>query len=165
MRIAIALITAVLITSLMEYWGHRLMHRLPNYCQFHVEHHQDGTGQGVLKELRDYAIGGLPALLLSVLLLRFLGCDQVIIASWLMGCLLYIAFAAYAHQLQHDNPRRCSWMAMPVHFVHHRYNQWHHNFGIGLDLWDRLFGTYQAVDWQPSVDEAEPRGYFQIRWW
>ena len=27
---------------------------------------------------------------------------------------------------------------------------WKSNFGISIDLWDRVFGTYRWVDWQPE---------------
>ena len=159
-------VAAWLCASLVEYWGHRLMHKFPQLCQFHVEHHHDGTGQGVLKEFRDYAIGGLPILLLSVLLLTLAGVSWATTSSWLIGCFAYTGFAAYAHQLQHDRADLCFWMPMPVHYIHHHHNQWHHNFGIGVDLWDRLFGTYQFIEWQPETEsEPVPSGYLRIRWW
>ena len=30
---------------------------------------------------------------------------------------------------------------MPTHYVHHKFNMWHYNFGIALDIWDRVFRT------------------------
>lgn len=81
-----------------------------------------------------------------------------------LGGIAYATFAAYAHQLQHDNPARCDWMEMPVHTVHHQYNQWHHNFGLAVDWWDRVFGTYQLKQWHAPSDENSRRGYLAIKW-
>ncbi len=165
-QIIAAFSAALLIASLVEYWGHRLMHIFPKICRFHVDHHQDGTGQGVVKEFRDYIVGGLPILLLTVLVLGLIGANWYIKVSWFIGCLSYAVFAAYAHQLQHDNPELCFWLAMPVHYVHHEYDQWHHNFGIGVDWWDRIFKTYKPINWRTENQlKTEPGGYLQIRWW
>jgi len=38
-------------------------------------------------------------------------------------------------------------MKMPVHYVHHKYGMWHHNFGLAVDWWDHVFGTYKPVEW------------------
>jgi len=73
--------------------------------------------------------------------------------SFFLGMLFYAAFAAYAHQLQHENPTACFWMKMPVHYVHHEYKQWHHNFGLGVDWWDRIFGTYKPVEWLTEKEQ------------
>ena len=57
----------------------------------------------VLQEFRDYAM----VVLLS--LLAFLISVTVGI-SFLLGSIVYAAFSAYAHQLQHENPTKCFWM-------------------------------------------------------
>jgi len=86
--------------------------------------------------------------------------------AWLAGSLTYAIFSAYAHQLQHENPTKCFWMSMPVHYVHHKYNMWHHNFGLALDWWDRVFGTYKPVKWLTERELSQSdRGYFQLKWW
>ncbi len=160
---------AFLSGTFCEYWMHRSFHlspqhpikqKFPNLGKVHVEHHAKGTGQGVLLEFWAYVSGSNLALFLPFLYSWQAG------LGWLTGGLVYCAFAAFAHQLQHDTPLDCVWMQMPVHYVHHKYNQWHHNFGIGVDWWDRIFGTYQSVDW---VGESELRqvqsGHFNLKWW
>jgi sterol desaturase/sphingolipid hydroxylase (fatty acid hydroxylase superfamily) len=159
---------AFLFASLVEYWMHRLMHisskhklkqKFPKIGVVHTEHHIRNTGQGVLGEFRDYVKGGLLVLFVMFLYSPVAG------ISWLVGLLSYAVFAAYAHQLQHDNPTKCFWMKMPVHYVHHKYNQWHHNFGIGVDWWDHLFGTYKEMEWltEKELEEID-RGYLDIKW-
>ena len=74
----------------------------------------------------------------------------------LVGAVGYAAFAAYAHQVQHERPELVFWMPVPVHTVHHVYQQWRKNFGIGVDWWDRAVGTYEKTDWVPNP-AREPR--------
>jgi sterol desaturase/sphingolipid hydroxylase (fatty acid hydroxylase superfamily) len=147
--------------SLMEYWGHRLMHQIRWLGTTHREHHARGTGQGVLLEFFDYFKGTwwmmLPPFLLSI----SAG------VGWVVGANLFILFSAFSHQLQHENPKKCFWMRMPVHYVHHAHNQWHHNFGMALDFWDRVFGTYKPLDWQDRLEPeqvAATRRIWQINW-
>lgn len=43
---------------------------------------------------------------------------------------------------------------------------WHHNFGLAVDWWDRVFGTYKSVEWLTDKELQQPeRGYLQLRWW
>ncbi|HZL98965.1 MAG TPA: sterol desaturase family protein [Planctomycetota bacterium] len=133
------LIAGFVFGSLVEYWVHRAMHSRGLFAQRHVEHHRDGWGQGVLPELRTYLLPGAPLLAPPYLL----GLPSGL--GWSAGCVGFAVFAAYAHQLQHDSPSACRWMAMPVHYVHHRDQMWHHDFGMTVDWWDRVFGTYRRV--------------------
>ena len=42
----------------------------------------------------------------------------------------------------------------------------YHNFGIGVSLWDRVFGTYRAADWKPErrARDYPLREFIDIRW-
>jgi sterol desaturase/sphingolipid hydroxylase (fatty acid hydroxylase superfamily) len=152
-------ITAFVIASLVEYWVHRLMHKPYKLGEKHRNHHRRGEGQGVIWEFRDYVLGSLVATALPFIWSIEFGC------YWFGGALVFAAFSAYAHQLQHENPRKCFWMTMPVHYVHHKYGQWHHNFGLAVDWWDRVFGTYKAVEWLDEKELAKPElGFTQLRW-
>lgn len=151
---------AFLLGSLVEYWIHRLMHQPYNLGARHRDHHKRNEGQGVLWEFRDYVLGTL-----VVMVVPFFWSIEVGIV-WALGAIVFAAFSAYAHQLQHENPRRCFWMAMPVHYVHHKYGMWHHNFGLALDWWDRVFGTYKQVDWLDEKElEKGDRGFGDLRWY
>lgn len=155
----LSFLAALVVSSFVEYAVHRLMHvGLVQHAR-HAAHHKDGRGQGFWPEFRDYLVPGLLLILPAWLL------GAGIAAGWTLGCVLYAAFLAYAHQLQHDNPLACRWMRVPVHYVHHRDQMWHHNFGMAFDGWDRLFGTYKPV---PFGDEFAPeehgRGPWAIHW-
>ena len=149
-------------SSFIEYWLHRLMHIYPRFGRDiipHYRHHKENSAQGVIPEFKDYSMAvpvGLLAFLISV----------PVGISFILGSLVYAIFAAYAHQLQHENPIKCVWLKMPVHYVHHKYNQWDYNFGLAVDWWDKVFGTYKAVDWLTEEELERPeQGYMQLKWW
>ncbi len=153
-------LVAFVLASLVEYWVHRLMHLPLQLGERHRDHHRRGEGQGVLLEFLDYLKGAFVLMLPPYLISLSAG------LSWTLGAIAYAAFSAYAHQLQHENPRKCFWMPMPVHYVHHKYGMWHENFGLGVDWWDRVFGTYKPVDWLTEDELQRPdQGRFQLRWW
>ena len=153
-------ILAFIFSSFVEYWIHRLMHHSPRLGERHRDHHRRNEGQGVVWEFRDYVKGAAIAMLLPFAISLNVG------LGWLIGALAFALFSAYAHQLQHENPRKCFWMQMPVHYVHHKYQMWHHNFGLAVDWWDYVFGTYKKVDWLADEDPQVPqRGYLELQWW
>ena len=80
--------------------------------------------------------------------------------------LAYTLLASYAHQIQHANPDLVFWMKRPVHRLHHDAGAIEGNFGILVDWWDRLFGSYVPIERPLSMP---PRGerlkaYFAIPW-
>lgn len=152
---------ALVIGSLVEYVVHRLMHARIFLYKIHAQHHQLGEGQGWLLEFKDYLLPGLAILWLGFLFSFWAG------IGFAAGCTLYAALAAYAHQVQHEKPELVWWMPNPVHHLHHSKKMWHHNFGILVDVWDRVFGTYKKVDIGPSAERPKLTlgSYFKIRWY
>lgn len=155
-------ISGFVVASFFEYWGHRFMHKAWLVGQIHRNHHRTGVGQGVLLEYWDYFKWGILFMLLPLLISWRAG------IGWFLGANLFTLFSAFAHQLQHDNPQKCFWMRMPIHYVHHRFQMWHDNFGVAVDWWDRIFCTYKPVEitkWREGLDPAlAHRSIFQIRW-
>lgn len=156
--LALSFVAAFVFASFVEYWLHRLMHVSPKVGQRHRDHHRRNEGQGVLWEFRDYVLGSAIAMAIPFFFSLTVG------LGWASGALVYAAFSAYAHQLQHENPRKCFWMKMPVHYVHHKYGMWNHNFGLGVDWWDHIFGTYKLVEW-PAEDDLPELSMLAVRWW
>jgi sterol desaturase/sphingolipid hydroxylase (fatty acid hydroxylase superfamily) len=157
---AVAFGVAVVLGTFVEYWGHRLMHRHVVLKRRHARHHGHGSGQGWLGEFRDYMTPSL-----AVAWLGFLHSTAVGVA-FLGGTVLYASIAAYAHQLQHEQPGRVFWMRQPNHAVHHYFAEWHHNFGITVDVWDRVFGTWRPHDPVPPelLALGRGRGPLDIHW-
>ncbi|HMO15384.1 MAG TPA: sterol desaturase family protein [Pirellulaceae bacterium] len=162
---AITFLFALLIGTFVEYIVHRLMHAGKLFYKIHAQHHQANQGQGWLWEFRDYYLPSLPISIVGFIVFWMLW-GLYPGASFFVGCFLYAALAAYAHQIQHERPELCFWMARPVHYLHHNGKMWHHNFGILVDFWDRIFGTYKRVD--PPEHAQRKRGpltaYFKIKW-
>ncbi|MEM8831340.1 MAG: sterol desaturase family protein [Cyanobacteria bacterium P01_G01_bin.19] len=152
----------LIFASFAEYWLHRLMHIDPRFGRdiiSHYQHHKENFAQGVLPEFKDYAMA------LPITFFAFLISIQVGI-SFVLGSLVYGAFSAYAHQLQHESPTKCFWLKMPVHYVHHKYNQWNYNFGLAVDWWDKIFGTYKSMEWLEEKELQQPvKSHLQVKWW
>lgn len=160
-EIGVAFVVAIVFGSLVEYVVHRLMHARIFLYKIHAQHHQLGQGQGWLLEFKDYLLPGL-----AILWLGFLYSIPAGLA-FAAGCTAYAAMAAYAHQVQHEKPELVFWMPRPVHHLHHSKKMWHHNFGILVDVWDRVFGTYKPVEVEESADRPKLTlaSYFKIKWY
>ncbi len=136
-------IFAFIFGSFLEYWVHRFMHIYPKFgngITAHYGHHRSNTSKGFWGDWLDFSLVSLlvlPAFIISL----YFGTIMV------LGTVAFAAFASYAHQIQHNHPHRCFWMEMPIHYVHHKNNQWDSNFGLAIDWWDRVFGTYKPVNW------------------
>lgn len=154
----LAFVISILIASFLEYLFHRFMHKWL-LRKRHADHHADGLAQGWLGEFRDYMMGAI-----WLLFIGFLHSPEV---GWgcFAGGLLFTVWCAYNHQLQHEHPELCVWMPQPVHYTHHHFRMWDANFGIAVDIWDRLFGTYRRVEWHPDRSKPIPlKSYFRIKW-
>jgi len=149
---------ALLAGSLSEYWIHRSLHRRGWARRRHGEHHMAGTGQGWAGEFRDYVSPALPFCVLAFIPSLAIG------VGFSAGAILYFAFAAYSHQVQHERPELVFWMNAPVHHLHHRHHMTRFNYGIGVDVWDRWFGTYQLRQWHRKGRPRDLREWFKIQW-
>lgn len=151
--------------SFAEWLVHLLMHRRVLLGALHARHHRDGTADGVLWEAAYYLAGAVPAGLLVLLAGWWVGLAPAA-AGVAVGGVVYAAFAGYAHQLQHERPELVFWMRVPVHHAHHAHRMWGANFGIGVDVWDRLFGTYRPVPAGAGgrAGRGRVRDYLRVRW-
>lgn len=154
---------ALFVGTLVEYVVHRLMHARVFLYKIHAQHHQANQGQGWFMEFKDYFLPSTPVLIIGGILFYWLLSPASGI-GFAVGCLLYAAAAAYAHQVQHENPDLCFWMPRPVHHLHHHGKMWHHNFGILVDWWDRVFGTYKKVEYTKERKRYPISSYFKIKW-
>ena len=119
--------------TFVDYAIHYLMHKRIMLGEVHILHHSEGTGQGWWGDFLVYFLPAAP-FLIGCFLVSWLALDLL----WLGICIAaggswYAAFAAYAHQVQHERPELAFWMRRPVHTVHHVHNMWKHNYGISLD--------------------------------
>lgn len=164
--LGVGLAGGLLSGTLGEYLMHRAMHARRALGERHARHHRLGFGQGWLGELIDYAWGGLPGGVALAAILTWVTDSPRFGGGFFIGVLLHLAFAAYAHQLQHERPDLVFWMRKPVHYLHHEHGLWHHNFGISTPLWDHVFGTYQELPFEGRTARSTARlvDYFAIDW-
>lgn len=155
-----AVLCAFLVATLVEYFIHRLMHWGILYPEGHRRHHQRNEARSFLRDFVDYSTGAAALCWLGFLLSRTSG------YGWMLGAFAYAALASYSHQIQHANPNLVFWMRRPVHSLHHARKMTDHNFGILVDWWDRVFGTYRPIEW-PRPQAGRPyriKQYFAIPW-
>jgi len=151
---------AMVFGTLAEYVVHRLMHSGKVLGKKHAKHHQAAHGQGWFGEFLDYFLPSLAILWAGFLFSIPAG------IGFAIGGTIYAALAAYSHQIQHERPELTFWLPRPVHHLHHSHKMWNHNFGISVDFWDRVFGTYKRVEWNPEKRPFEyPLSSFvRIKW-
>ena len=156
----LAAIGAFVVGTLAEYFVHRSMHWGILHPQGHRSHHERDDARTYLHDFIDYGSGALllswPGFLVS--LAGGFG--------WMFGALAYTALASYAHQIQHANADLTFWMRRPVHRLHHVHDMTGQNFGVLVDWWDRLFGSYAAIEWPRDMPlrKHRLREYFAIPW-
>ncbi len=158
-------VSAFLIGTFVEYAVHYLMHRRILLGKVHTDHHVAGTGQGWWGEFLAYFIPAAPFMVICLLVAWLLLDLWTLGVGMVVGGTFFAAFAAYAHQVQHERPELAFWMRRPVHYIHHVHNMWHHNYGISNDFWDRVFGTYKYVEWKRSHEPIRLRDFFRIHWY
>jgi sterol desaturase/sphingolipid hydroxylase (fatty acid hydroxylase superfamily) len=150
---------AFFLGTLIEYVAHRLMHAGVLFPCQHWQHHKARHARGWFWEFGQYLLFLSPLLWLGFLHSRSAG------VGFLVGGLVYLVLVAYSHQLQHEHPERAFWLKRPVHYLHHRHDRGQYNYGVLVDIWDRLLGTYKPYDWQrPPGARFSLRGLLDIKW-
>jgi len=140
----IALVVAVFVGTFLEYLMHRAMHEWGFFHRQHWRHHQENHADHWIWDMFTlygpisipFILMGLPMALWSWWL--FLG--------WAAGGVLYVFVFSLCHFIQHSYPRSVFWMKTPIHHLHHRFDKGRNNYGVTVDWWDKVFGTYKKVD-------------------
>lgn len=151
---------ALLFGTFAEYVVHRLMHWGILHPQGHRWHHESNEARTYLRDFLDYSTGAVVLCWPGWIVSTTSG------VGWMLGALAYAALASYSHQLQHANADLVFWMKRPVHRLHHAHDMAAHNFGVLVDWWDRLFGTYRPIEWPRTPPAGGYRGkdYLAIPW-
>jgi len=141
MLILLGLITSVVVGELSVYWVHRLQHHPRVRDKGHEYHHAHAEPRSWWLEFWSYLRPGtIPITIFGGLF--WLVFDAQFAIAWWFGMLLYMAFAAFVHEIYHTDPNLIFW-SRPVHYFHHEHNQWKHNFAFTNTLLDRAFGTFK----------------------
>ncbi len=140
-----ALILGIIILDCINYWWHRLLHRVPLLMRFHTVHHTDKL-LDVSSALRFHFIEVLAGHLFRIPFILILGLP-------LKSLILYDLIFNINVYFHHSNIRisRPLDIALSkvivtpyIHRIHHsiKWREANSNFSSFLLLWDRLFGTY-----------------------
>lgn len=158
--IAVAFFTlAFVLGTVVEYVVHRLMHAGYLFPCQHRKHHVTRGARGWFWEFGEYILWLTPLLCLG-----FLWSVEAGLGLYLGG-FVYSLLVAYSHQLQHEHPERTFWLRYPVHYLHHRHDKGSYNFGVLVDVWDRVLGTHRPHDWKPPAGYRFTwRGLVDIKW-
>ena len=147
------------VVSLGEYWIHRLQHWQMIKGTNNEDQHERNEARGILREYWSYVRHSsliiIPTTFASYCWLTL---DSTI--GWLSGILGYMIFSAWSHEIQHTDPNLVFW-SKPLHYIHHNRTP-NKNFGFTFCLWDRLFRTYEAVEWKRAPIPWSD--YLKVKW-
>ncbi|NNF39204.1 MAG: sterol desaturase family protein, partial [Gemmatimonadetes bacterium] len=157
------MIITLLVFSFIDYWSHRLLHRIPMLWHIHKIHHapRELTWASTFQEHFAMTITSAPMLSVSTLLL-----GTYLVPPW--GSVHVLV-----NYLQHANIRlRFGWLnyifALPeIHRYHHERDPRYYdtNFSGGFVIWDQIFGTFHYDPDQPAqnfgLDEDIPLSWHQ----
>lgn len=133
--------------SLSNYALHRLSHAVPWLWRFHRVHHSD-VHCDLSTSFRSHPIEALYAFPAAILITAAVGprIEQLILVETLL-----LTISMWEHGEIRPLPAIEPWLGLlfptpQQHRLHHSADLRHFdcNFGDGLILWDRLFGTYLA---------------------
>jgi len=159
----IALMIGLAAGSLSEYWVHRLEHWSVLRAQDHLAHHMNLIRRGWWREYWAYLrVGGAPIALVGCISWYLWGWPAAV--GWTLGIAGHLAFFALVHEMYHTDPNLVFWVSRPVHYFHHKHNQWRYNFGFTTTLWDKLFGTFKDdPTWVPAP--VPFKKIFSVKFW
>jgi sterol desaturase/sphingolipid hydroxylase (fatty acid hydroxylase superfamily) len=163
--LALQVVEIMIATDFIQYWFHRLFHRVPFLWGFHAVHHStramDWLAGSRMHFVEIVALRGITA----VPMLTF-GFSPVALQVY-VG-LVYIYSSLLHANVKGDFNRLGHFLATP------RFHHWHHgleaeavdvNFAIHFPLFDRLFGTFHMPPgrWPENygVPEKVPVGYWR----
>lgn len=151
----LAIAIAFLVHDLSYYWEHRLGHRVGLLWAFHAIHHSSNEFNHSTAA-RGFFLDGLPRPLFDSVA-ALLGVPPVVfiavsVAKNAFGIWNHASYVGRLGWLDR-------WLATPmIHKVHHANQPQYidRNYAQVLIVWDRLFGTYAAVEEEPNPGLVKP---------
>lgn len=143
------LLTGLVGIDLLIYWAHRLEHRVHLLWRFHAVHHADPQMDVSTALLHHPAAYLFTAGLVGFTMLS-LGLPAWVFPVYALCEVSIGAFQHVATPIPDAFERCVRWVLVTpgMHQAHHSANPAHHdtNYANVLSIWDRLFGTYLALD-------------------
>ena len=156
----------MLFTDLVQYWLHRLFHKVPFLWRFHAIHHSAKVLDW-LAGSRMHIVEIICLRSLTIIPMQVLGFHQSLIYLYLVVVYVYSTYI-------HSNVRFDLEWIKPM-MVTPRFHHWHHgsepeaidvNFAVHFSFLDRVFGTYHMPvgKWPKDygvVGNDVPSGYLK----
>jgi lathosterol oxidase len=157
---------AVFAADFIQYWMHRLFHRVPYLWRFHAVHHSTRS-MDWLAGSRQHFVDVVGTRMVVYLPLFVMGFAPEVLYT-------YVAIVATHAVMNHTNTR-VPYGALERLIVSPRIHHWHHsadkraydkNFAVHFPWLDRLFGTYYAPSdqWPTELgldDVSFPKGFIR----
>jgi len=163
--LALQVIEIMVLTDFLQYWLHRLFHRVPFLWGFHAVHHSAKAMDWLAGSRMHFVEISLLRGLTAVPMLTF-GFSPVALQIY-VG-LLYVYSSLLHANVKGDFDRLGHFVATP------RFHHWYHglepeavdkNFAIHFPLFDHIFGTFHLPPgrWPANygVPESVPGGYWR----
>lgn len=164
---AVQFIAIMFLTDLVQYWVHRLFHRIPALWRFHAVHHS-AQAMDWIAGARMHFFEILALRSTTVIPMIVLGFSQGAVNAYILVVYLYATFV-------HSN---LGWKFgfLEKLLVTPRFHHWHHgiekeaidvNFAVHFPLFDKLFGTHHMPEngrWPEGYGiggHPVPKGYWQ----
>ena len=164
---AVQFIAIMFLTDLVQYWVHRLFHRIPALWRFHAVHHS-AQAMDWIAGARMHFFEILALRSTTVIPMIVLGFSQGAVNAYILVVYLYATFV-------HSN---LGWKFgfLEKLLVTPRFHHWHHgiekeaidvNFAVHFPLFDKLFGTHHMPEngrWPSGYGiggHPVPKGYWQ----
>lgn len=139
------LILGIVMLDCINYWWHRLLHRVPLFMRFHTVHHTD-TLLDVSSALRFHFVEVLAGHLFRVPFILILGLplESLIFYDIIFNINVYFHNSNIRINRTLDIALSKVIVTPYIHRIHHstKWKEANSNFSSFLLLWDRLFTTY-----------------------
>ena len=136
------LILACIVADFPDYWSHRALHGIPFLWRLHAVHHSSHNLYSLMT-IRKHPLDYMFKRFCMFSVLYMCGFPFAVITAWMI-------IRSYAAIMAHSNADYWNPWLNYIFNTNHLHS-WHHskkasecncNFGVGIMLWDQIFGTY-----------------------
>ncbi len=152
--IAIRVMVGFLVVDFVDWWSHRLRHRVPVLWRFHTIHHS-APHMNFWASLRSHPVDVIVGS--TVLAIPFLIVQESAMVFGLVAATRTVLFYFHHSNIKVRLGRVDALVVTPQwHRLHHSTLEEHYdsNFGATLTIWDRMFGTALV----PGPEDFPPVG-------
>ena len=152
--IAVRVLGGLLVVDFVDWWSHRLRHRVPLLWRFHTIHHS-APHMNFWASLRSHPVDVIIGS--TVLAIPFLIVQESAMVFGLVVAVRTILFYFHHSNIRVRLGRIDALVVTPQwHRLHHSTLEEHYdtNFGATLTIWDRMFGTALV----PTSEDFPPVG-------